>query len=141
MVWRKAVSSFPTITTACARESPFASGSRQGPAGRHAPLPTPVVPSNIRIDIVLKKEGFFSLTEISVRGRGKQKGIVIGGMKYEKLPKELLMITCNDTDVKKIVDVIMEEGRTGNIGDGKIFILNVEDAITIRTGETGEKSL
>lgn len=93
------------------------------------------------IEDALKKEGFFSLTETSVRGRGKQKGIVIGGMKYEKLPKELLMVTCKDSDVKKIVDIIIKEGRTGNIGDGKIFILNVEDAITIRTGETGEKSL
>lgn len=89
----------------------------------------------------LKKEGFFSLTEISVRGRGKQKGIVIGGMKYDKLPKELLMITCKDSDAKKIVEIIIKEGRTGNIGDGKIFILNVEDAVTIRTGECGEGSL
>lgn len=89
----------------------------------------------------LKKEGFFSLTEVSVRGRGKQKGIVIGGMKYEKLPKELLMITCKDSDVERIVDIITKEGRTGNIGDGKIFILNVEETITVRTGETGEESL
>lgn len=89
----------------------------------------------------LKKEGFFSLTEISVRGRGKQKGIIIGGMKYEKLPKELLMITCNDADAQKIVNIIIKEGRTGNIGDGKIFILNVENAITIRTEEAGEAAL
>lgn len=89
----------------------------------------------------LKKEGFFSLTEVSVRGRGKQKGIVIGGMKYDKLPKELLMVTCKDCDAKKILDIIINVGRTGNIGDGKIFILNIEDAITIRTGERGEDSL
>lgn len=89
----------------------------------------------------LKKEGFFSLTEASVRGRGKQKGIVIGGMKYEKLPKELLMITCKDADVERIVDIITKEGRTGNVGDGKIFILNVEATVTVRTGKTGEESL
>lgn len=89
----------------------------------------------------LKKEGFFSLTEVGVRGRGKQKGIVIGGMKYDKLPKELLMITCKDCDAKKILDIIINAGRTGNIGDGKIFVLNIEDAITIRTGECGEDSL
>lgn len=93
------------------------------------------------VEDALKKQGFFSLTEISVRGRGKQKGIVIGGMIYEKLPKELLIVTCKDSDVKKIIDIIINAGRTGNIGDGKIFVLNVEEAITIRTGERGEESL
>ena len=89
----------------------------------------------------LKKEGFFSLTEISVRGRGKQQGIVIGAMKYDKLPKEILMITCKDSDVKKIINVIIEYARSGNVGDGKIFVLDVEEAITIRTGKAGEESL
>lgn len=89
----------------------------------------------------LKKEGFYSLTEISVRGRGKQKGIVIGGMSYDKLPKELLVVTCKDGEAQKVVDIIIKEGRTGNIGDGKIFILNVEEAITIRSGKRGEESL
>lgn len=89
----------------------------------------------------LKREGFFSLTEISVRGRGKQKGIVIGEMKYDKLPKELLIITCKDEDAQRILDIIIKEARTGNIGDGKIFVFNVEEAITIRTGDKGDKSL
>jgi len=89
----------------------------------------------------LEKAGFVSLTEVSARGRGRQKGIVIGEMKYDKLPKEILMITCNNGDAKEIVDIIIKEGRTGNIGDGKIFILNVEDSITIRTGKSGEESL
>jgi nitrogen regulatory protein PII 1 len=89
----------------------------------------------------LKKEGFFSLSEMSIRGRGKQKGIVIGSMQYDKLPKELLVIACKDEDLKKIIDIIVKEARTGNIGDGKIFVLPVEDAITIRTRESGESSL
>jgi nitrogen regulatory protein PII len=89
----------------------------------------------------LKKEGFPSLTEISVRGRGKQRGIVIGEMRYDKLPKELLVLTCKDADLEKILGIILEEGRTGNIGDGKIFVLNVEDAITIREGRRGEAAL
>jgi nitrogen regulatory protein PII len=89
----------------------------------------------------LKKEGFPSLTEISVRGRGKQRGIVIGEMRYDKLPKELLLVTCKDADLQKILGIILEEGRTGNIGDGKIFVLNVEDAITIREGRRGEEAL
>jgi nitrogen regulatory protein PII len=89
----------------------------------------------------LKKEGFPSLTEISVRGRGKQRGIVIGDMRYDKLPKELLVVTCKDADLQKILGIILEEGRTGNIGDGKIFVLNVEEAITIREGRRGEAAL
>lgn len=89
----------------------------------------------------LKAADFSSLTEISVRGRGKQKGITIGSMRYEKLPKELLMTVCGDEDVEKIVGIITDTGRTGSIGDGKIFVLNVEDAITIRTGQRGEGSL
>jgi nitrogen regulatory protein PII len=89
----------------------------------------------------LKKEGFPSLTEISVRGRGKQRGIIIGEMRYDKLPKELLVLTCKDADLQKILGIILEEGRTGNIGDGKIFVLNVEDAITIREGRRGEEAL
>lgn len=89
----------------------------------------------------LKKEGFPSLTEISVRGRGKQRGIVIGEMRYDKLPKELLVVTCKDADLQRILGIISEEGRTGNIGDGKIFVLNVEEAITIREGRRGEEAL
>jgi nitrogen regulatory protein PII 1 len=89
----------------------------------------------------LKTAGFPSLTEFSVRGRGKQKGIIIGNMKYEKLPKELLMTVCRDEEVERIVELILETGRTGSIGDGKVFVLNVEDAITIRTGQHGEASL
>ncbi|MCK5494539.1 MAG: P-II family nitrogen regulator [Candidatus Omnitrophica bacterium] len=93
------------------------------------------------IEEALKEEGFCSLTEVSVRGRGKQKGIVIGDMVYDKLPKELLMITCKDEDVKIIVDIIIKTSRTGNIGDGKIFIVDVVETINIRTGETGEETL
>ena len=83
----------------------------------------------------LKDGGIFALTEMSVRGRGKQQGITIGNMKYEKLPKEMMLIVCKNEDVKKITDIITKSAKTGNIGDGKIFILNVDDAITIRTGE------
>ncbi len=83
----------------------------------------------------LSKEGFYALTEFSVRGRGKQKGIVIEEMTYDKLPKEMLLIVTENENVEKIISIIIETGRTGNIGDGKIFVFNVEENITIRTGE------
>ena len=89
----------------------------------------------------LKTAGFPSLTEFSVRGRGKQQGITIGAMKYEKLPKEVVIMVCRDGDVEQILDIIVKTGRTGSIGDGKVFVLNVEDSITIRTGQRGEEAL
>ncbi len=89
----------------------------------------------------LKAAGFPSLTEIGVRGRGKQRGITIGEMKYDKLPKEMLLMVCRDEDAEEIISIIMKTGRTGNIGDGKIFVLNVEDVVTIRTGQRGNDAL
>lgn len=93
------------------------------------------------IEEALAKKGFSSLTEVSVRGRGKQKGIVIGGMTYDKLPKELLLVACKEQDVKTVVEIIVKAARTGNIGDGKIFVAPLDDVITIRTGEHGRESL
>jgi len=89
----------------------------------------------------LKESGFPSLTEFSVRGRGQQKGITIGDMHYEKLPKSCLLVVARDADVKVITGIVTEAGRTGHIGDGKIFVLDIEEAIRIRTGETGEETL
>jgi len=89
----------------------------------------------------LKESGFPSLTEFSVRGRGQQKGITIGDMHYEKLPKSCLLLVARDADVKAITGIITEAGRTGHIGDGKIFVLDIEEAMRIRTGETGEETL
>jgi nitrogen regulatory protein PII 1 len=89
----------------------------------------------------LKELGFSSLTEFSVRGRGKQKGITIGDMHYEKLPKSCLLAAAKDQDVSAVTDAITEAGRTGHIVDGKIFVLDIEEAIRIRTGERGDETL
>ncbi|QCQ21990.1 P-II family nitrogen regulator [Desulfoglaeba alkanexedens] len=89
----------------------------------------------------LKEAGFPSLTEFSVRGRGRQKGITIGDMHYEKLPKSCLLIAAKDGDVKTITGIVTDAGKTGHIGDGKIFVIDVEEAIRIRTGEQGEATL
>jgi nitrogen regulatory protein PII 1 len=89
----------------------------------------------------LKNAGFPSLTEFSVRGRGKQKGITIGDMRYDKLPKSCIVMVCRDQDTEEIIRIVAERGKTGNIGDGKIFVLNVEDTVTIRTGSRGDESV
>ncbi|HHV75121.1 MAG TPA: P-II family nitrogen regulator [Thermoanaerobacterium sp.] len=82
----------------------------------------------------LDKNGYSSMTKMHIFGRGKQKGIQVGPIVYDELPKILLMIVAKDDDVSKIVNLIESNARTGNIGDGKIFISEVDEAYTIRTG-------
>ncbi len=85
----------------------------------------------------LEKEGFYSLTKMNVFGRGKQKGIRVGTVCYDELPKVMLMLVVNEEDVPKAVNVIQNSARTGNIGDGKIFVSDVSEVYTVRTGESG----
>jgi len=85
----------------------------------------------------LEKEGIISLTKVDVFGRGKQKGIQVGSSIYDELPKVMLMIVVEDAEVEKAIDVVGNNARTGNIGDGKIFVSAVDEAYTIRTGEKG----
>jgi nitrogen regulatory protein PII 1 len=85
----------------------------------------------------LEKEGFYSMTKMNVFGRGKQKGIRVGTVCYDELPKVMLMLVVNDEDLSKAVKVIQNSARTGNIGDGKIFVNDVSEAYTVRTGASG----
>jgi nitrogen regulatory protein PII 1 len=88
-------------------------------------------------DIVLALEGagFPAMTKAHVFGRGKQKGLQVGPVHYDLLPKVLLILVVNDDDVTKVMAVITDNSKTGFIGDGKIFVSEVEEAYTIRTGE------
>ncbi|MDZ4277943.1 MAG: P-II family nitrogen regulator [Dehalococcoidia bacterium] len=91
----------------------------------------------------LEQAGFVGLNIVHVTGRGAQKGIVHGGRGGETytvdmLPKLKIEVVVKDPDADKAVDAILGSARTGNIGDGKIFVMNVEDAIRVRTGERGE---
>jgi len=85
----------------------------------------------------LETGGFTALTRIEVFGRGKQKGIKVGNVVYDNLPKTMLMLVVDDDSVEKSVKIIEDNARTGNIGDGKIFISSVDEAYTIRTGQRG----
>lgn len=85
----------------------------------------------------LEKDGFYSMTKMNVFGRGKQKGIRVGTVCYDELPKVMLMLVVNDEEVTKAVNIIQNSARTGNIGDGKIFVSDVSEAYTVRTGESG----
>ncbi len=87
--------------------------------------------------LALEGAGFPSLTKVPVFGRGKQKGLTVGPVHYDELPKTLIMTVVGDKDLDKVLKVIQEKARTGFIGDGKVFVSPVEQAYTVRTGETG----
>ena len=88
----------------------------------------------------LSNAGFHAVTVVDVVGRGKQKGIRIGGMVYDEIPKSLLMIAIRDEDKQDLVSIILKSAKTGEkgtYGDGKIFISPMEEAYTISSGAAG----
>jgi len=93
----------------------------------------------------LVEEGIRGLTISEVRGYGRQKGHTetYRGSEYriEFVPKIKIEVVVEDSKVEKIVDAILKTAKSGQVGDGKIFIYNVEDAVRIRTGESGKDSL
>ena len=93
----------------------------------------------------LEKVGYSGIMITEIEGHGKQKGLVQQwrGEKYkvDLLPKVKIEIVISDKDLDRITKTITDSARTGEIGDGKIFIYNVENALKIRTGEKGEDAL
>lgn len=93
----------------------------------------------------LDKAGYASLTTIEVKGRGRQKGItqMWRGEEYkvDMLPKVKVVIVVPNEKEDEVVELIRKAAYTGNIGDGKIFVLPVEKTIRIRTGEADGKAL
>ena len=93
----------------------------------------------------LSELGIMGLTATEVKGFGRQKGHteLYRGAEYvvDFLPKVKLDIVVADEMVDKVIDSITKTAQTGKIGDGKIFIMNVEDAIRIRTGEKGNDAI
>jgi len=87
----------------------------------------------------LAAAGFPAITKLDVFGRGKQKGITVGNVHYDEIPKEMLVIVCNDEDKDDLVKIITRVARTGegNFGDGRIFVSPVESAYTISSGKSG----
>jgi nitrogen regulatory protein PII 1 len=87
----------------------------------------------------LQDAGHSSVTKIDVVGRGKQRGVKVGNVHYDQLPKEMLLIACEDEHADEIMKLIVKNARTGEgtFGDGKIFVSEIEKAITISSGEEG----
>jgi nitrogen regulatory protein P-II 1 len=93
----------------------------------------------------LTDRGIQGMTVTEVKGFGRQKGHVnlYRGAKYEVnfLPKIKIEVVITDEQVEEVVDIIMESARTGEIGDGKIFVSSLQDAVRIRTGKKGEEAI
>ncbi|QDT39322.1 P-II family nitrogen regulator [Stratiformator vulcanicus] len=93
----------------------------------------------------LNAAGVQGMTVSEVRGFGRQKGHKeqYRGAEYtvDFLPKAKLEIVVSDDLAKEVVDTILRSARTGQIGDGKIFVTNLDEMIRIRTGETGDSAL
>jgi len=93
----------------------------------------------------LEKVGYAGLMVSEIEGHGRQKGVTQQwrGEKYKVdfLPKVKIEMIIKNGDTERIVKTIIENAKTGEIGDGKIFISSVDDAIRIRTGEKGESAV
>ncbi len=103
---------------------------------------------------ILDLLGFPAMNAVRVMGRGKQKAILNeinfemnehnlteaeGSMSY--IPKRMLSLIVPDKDVTLVIEAIMKVNHTGQIGDGKIFVSPIEEAVRVRTMETGDKAL
>ena len=85
----------------------------------------------------LMDAGFPAVTKYSVAGRGKQRGIKIGEVTYDEIPKVMLMSVVKDEDKDFVIDTIMKTARTGGkgaFGDGKIFVSPVDESYTVSSG-------
>ena len=96
------------------------------------PEKSPVVMS------ALFNAGFPAVTKLPVFGRGRQRGLKVGNVTYDELPKDLLMIVIPESDKDYVIETIMDAARSGpdgQFGDGKIFVTPVEEAYTISSGK------
>lgn len=93
----------------------------------------------------LNEIGIHGMTVTEVKGFGRQKGHteLYRGAEYvvEFLPKIKIEAIVSDEDVEKVIETILKTARTGNIGDGKIFVYDIKDVIRIRTGERGKEAI
>ncbi len=94
----------------------------------------------------LANAGFAGLNIVHVTGRGVQKGVVHmgrGGETYEvdMLPKVKIEVVVKDADTEKVIKLICDAAHTGHIGDGKIFVIPVAEAVRVRTGERGDAAV
>jgi nitrogen regulatory protein P-II 1 len=97
------------------------------------------------VKMALEASGYFGMTVSEVVGRGRQGGLTlqwrVGEYKVDLLPKIKVEVVVLDEDVARILNVITTAARTGEMGDGKLFVLPVENAVRVRTGEEGDNAI
>jgi nitrogen regulatory protein P-II 1 len=93
----------------------------------------------------LTEHGIHGMTVTEVRGFGRQKGHteMYRGTEYtvDFVPKVKIEVVCSDDSLQTVIDTVLQAAQTGQIGDGKIFVSDLQNSIRIRTGETGEEAL
>jgi nitrogen regulatory protein P-II 1 len=93
----------------------------------------------------LEEKSYWGMTVSQVSGRGKQKGISLqwraGEYRVDLLPKIKIELVVLEEDVSPVVDAIVANARTGETGDGKIFVLPVENVVRVRTGDRDENAI
>ncbi|MGD1117926.1 MAG: P-II family nitrogen regulator [Dehalococcoidales bacterium] len=93
----------------------------------------------------LEEKSYFGMTVSEVSGRGKQKGIPlqwrVGEYRVDLLPKLKIELVVLDEDVTTAIDAIVRNARTGETGDGKIFVIPVETVVRVRTGDRNEAAI
>ena len=101
-----------------------------------------------KIDAVkqaLEAKSYWGMTVSQVSGRGKQKGIVLqsraGEYRVDLLPKIKIELVVLEEDVPAVLDAIVANARTGETGDGKIFVLPVENVVRVRTGDRDKNAI
>ncbi|SHE27006.1 P-II family nitrogen regulator [Alkalibacter saccharofermentans] len=92
-----------------------------------------------RVSVILEElldAGYPAVTKTDVVGRGKQRGIKVGNVRYDELQKEMLLLVVEDEEKDEVVKLISKNAKTGEgvYGDGKIFVTPVEDVYTISSG-------
>ncbi len=105
-----------------------------------------IKPSKLQeVHLALSTVGLKGMTVSEVRGYGRQKGHteIYRGAEYQIdfVPKTRIEIAVEDGDVQRVVQTIARTASTGKIGDGKIFVLDLAEAMRVRTGETGPAAL
>jgi len=97
------------------------------------------------VKTALEEKGYFGMTVSQVYGRGRQKGLRLqqrsGEYEVDLLPKTKVEVVVLDQDVMPVMRAIVSSAQTGDIGDGKIFVLPVYDAMRIRTREAGDDAV
>lgn len=93
----------------------------------------------------LEEKSYFGMTVSEVSGRGRQKGIPlqwrVGEYRVDLLPKLKIELVVLDEDVQVAIDAIVINSRTGEVGDGKIFVMPVETVVRVRTGDRNENAI